>query len=169
MFRQEVRDVFGEDLVDQNQTSTNTSNTRRPSTATAPGTSRTPSGATDNTGDLGIVKAISSMGSAARRNLAQMADRFSRQNTATSANARRSESGTTREFAPLMEMTNLEDETEVISFDSHNSRSRHRLQGGNQGHGHMNDEDEDEFNSENPLYAKSGIAPPATMAKNKSI
>lgn len=110
-----------------------------------------------DSGDLGIVKSLSSMGSAAKRNLVLFAQRFSsgqRQGSAQAATgeySRETEAGTAREFKPLVDGNDEDDEdngVEIISFDSGAaSRSRHVLQ--------ANGREEEEFSSSNPLIQSS--------------
>jgi hypothetical protein len=87
--------MFGDDFIEKN-----TSNQiRRGSSA---GRTEAKNGTAADNSDLGILKSISSMGSAAKRNLSVLAERF------TQKNGRQNEVGTAREFAPLMEMSNME-------------------------------------------------------------
>lgn len=68
----------------------------------------------ENAGDLGIMKSLSSMGSAARRNLVQLAQRFSSGQQSSSQQQlhhRTGEVGTSGEFRPLVDGN---DEDEVI-------------------------------------------------------
>ena len=95
MFRREAQRVLGEDFnravrgsQSGNRNTTNQANQRRPS-----GTRR--DSANNQPVDLGIVKALSSMGSAAKKNLSQLAERFSQSNKANR------NQGEGREFKPL--------------------------------------------------------------------
>lgn len=106
--------------------------------------SRQPSGdgtAAGGQEDLGIMKAISSMGGAARRNLSMLAQRFSSGQQQT----RNGETGNAREFKPLVDNNgDDEDDVDVVSFDTRSdNRSRHVLQDV----GETNNDD-----SENPLF-----------------
>lgn len=91
MFRKEVRAIFGDDFIERD------TNPNRANSSAARIEKQSSEAA-----DMGILKTISSMGSAAKRNLSVLAERFSQKN------ARQTETGTAREFAPLMEMTNIE-------------------------------------------------------------
>jgi hypothetical protein len=75
---------------------------------------------------LGIIKTLSSMGGAARRNLSMLAARFSSSQQQT----RHGETGTAREFKPLVDGNGDDDEeVEFVSFDNNGqNRSRHVLQ-----------------------------------------
>lgn len=150
LFRNEARQILGEDFIQTSQ--------RRPSQAASTGRNTRPtntSSATTNDGDLGIMKSLSSLGSAARKNLNQLAVRFS-QNNNSSANRnssrdgnynRQSESGNVREFKPLVDSAHDDEDTEVISFDNKNaSRSKHVLQ------------DDLDVDSENPLIQQQSYA-----------
>lgn len=124
--------------------------------------------ANGNSADLGIMKALSSMGSATKRSLSLMAQRFSsggaaggnahaNTNAPGGANAptrrySRGETGTGREFRPLVESDQVDDDgedTEVISFDSQGTRSHHVLQG----------------DSENPLLHHQSYSGSVTVNK----
>jgi hypothetical protein len=123
MFRREARALLGDDFMQQAGGAEAARGGNAP-TGARYGTNRSgapPAGPVRrdsaaaggaNNADLGIVKAISSMGSATKRNLSQLAVRFSRNNNAngtstgaggvSGGNARR-ESGSAREFKPLMD------------------------------------------------------------------
>lgn len=90
---------------------------------------------------MGILKSLSSMSGAARRNLSMLASRFSSQQQ-----TRNGETGTAREFKPLVDGNGEDDdEVEFVSFDNRNeNRSRHVLQD----IGETND-------SENPLIQQN--------------
>ena len=73
----------------------------------------------DNSGDLGIMKSISSMGSAARRNLVQLAQRFSQSNqssTGQQMHHRTGEMGTSNEFRPLVDGHDEDEEVCIIYY-----------------------------------------------------
>lgn len=165
LFRREARALLGDDFMQQAggagaprggnaPTGARYGTNRGGAPPTGPVRRDSAAASSSNNADLGIVKAISSMGSATKRNLSQLAVRFSRNNNANSSstgasgvsggNARR-ESGSAREFKPLMD-TNPEDDFEIISFDSKGSRSKHRL---NNGTGE--EDDKEEFRFQNPL------------------
>lgn len=137
LFQREVRAMFGDDFIRQTagrqQQSTPQGRpvpARQGSAATRnsfsgnAGTNTDPATASD--GDMGIMKSLSSMGSAARRNLSMLAARFSSNQQQT----RNGETGNAREFKPLVDGNNDdEDEVEFVSFDNNtNNRSRHVLQ-----------------------------------------
>ncbi len=126
MFQREVRQHLGEDFANNfhgqrysvggNPPLRSTPNTRRdPRVAGAAPTTAGPTGigspnntvTADNSGDLGIMKSLSSMGSAARRNLVQLAQRFSQSNPQSNSSQqmyhRSGELGTAGEFKPLVD------------------------------------------------------------------
>ena len=95
MFRKEAQRILGEDFnravrgAQQNNGAGGRGEPqRRPSRRDS---------ANGQPGDLGIAKAFSSLSTAARKNLSQLAERFSQNNKAS-----RRESGTAREFKPLV-------------------------------------------------------------------
>lgn len=151
LFQREVRAALGDDFMQGAQPSHGAQPGAPPMQRTA--SQQQAPAAAAGSADLGIMKALASMGSATKRNLSSMATRFS----ASSAPPRRSqEAGTQREFRPLVESNHLEDEdgdTEVISF-SQGNRSQHMLQGQGPGRGGGADSDE-EGDSENPLIMQS--------------
>lgn len=110
-----------------------------PRQGAAAGRNATAEGSSNADGDMGILKAISSMGGAARRNLSLLASRFSSGQQQT----RNGETGTAREFKPLVDGNgDDEDEVEFVSFDNRDqNRSRHVLQ-----------DTADTNDSENPLF-----------------
>lgn len=134
LFQREVRAMFGDDFVRQ----VNSQNGRQ-TTGQRPTPGRQPSGAaprpsvtntstpadqSQGEADLGIMKALSSMGGAARRNLSMLAQRFS-----TQQQTRNGETGTAREFKPLVDNNGEDDdEVEFVSFNSGDNRSRHVMQ-----------------------------------------
>lgn len=92
--------------------------------------------------ELGIMKALSSMGSAAKSRLGALATRFRTGNQQT----RNGETGTSREFRPLVDGNDEEDD--VVSFDStRGNRSQHVLQ--------QQDNSPVDADSENPLLMGS--------------
>jgi len=100
--------------------------------------------------DMGIMKAISSMGAAAKKNLTQLAETFktsnsgsgTRSGSGSGSNSRRgSGSGMVARNA---ELDDSEEGTEIITFGG-GARGRHVLDG--------EEEDYDPFESENPLLA----------------
>lgn len=181
MFQREVRQHLGDDFannihgqrysVGEQQQPRGPPNTRRDprvagAAASTSGTGPTGIGSPNNvaagagadSGDLGIVKSLSSMGSAARRNLVQLAQRFSQSNPSTTGQQthhRTGELGTSNEFKPLVDGNDDDDEeeTEVISFDSGAAnRSRHVLQDDPRiAVKFKADSQEEEFGSSNPL------------------
>jgi len=75
--------------------------------------------------DLGIMKTLSSMGTAAKSRLAALATRFRTGNQPT----RNGETGHAREFRPLVDGN--DEEEDIVSFDSNRgNRSQHVLQQG---------------------------------------
>lgn len=84
--------------------------------------------------DLGILKALSSMGSAAKKNLSSLAERFQGKNSTNNPNTQHvmqygesaGESGTSREFKSLVGGNDDDDEEEdeVISFGGSSAGSR---------------------------------------------
>jgi hypothetical protein len=161
LFQREVRAMFGEDFVRQAASgnaagifprayesvrvlfilvSIGRQHAPRQGAAAAGRNANTPAeGASNTDGDLGILKSISSMGGAARRNLSLLASRFSSGQQQT----RNGETGTSREFKPLVDGNgDDEDEVEFVSFDNRDqNRSRHVLQ-----------DTADTNDSENPLF-----------------
>ena len=85
------------------------------------------------------------MGGAAKRNLSQLAERFSQ-----SSKARRPSEGPGREFKPLVD--GGEDDFEIINFDSKANRNKHRLQDGGNSKNNHDDDDDEEFGYKNPLF-----------------
>lgn len=80
-----------------------------------------------NDSDMGIMKSLSSMGSAAKRNLSMLAERFAASGSAAGGNA-----GTSKEFKPLVDSAgnsndDEEDGDEVISFEHNKNRNSHTL------------------------------------------
>lgn len=163
LFQREARAMLGDDFdfASLNRRSV-------PRTATAGGgaaaqANSSNANANANSADLGIMKALSSMGSATKRSLSLMAQRFSSGGAAGNANATggangptrrysRGETGTPREFRPLVESDHVDDDgedTEVISFDSQGTRSHHVLQG----------------DSENPLLHHQSYSGSVTVNK----
>eukprot|EP01033_Poteriospumella_lacustris_P008159 gene8160-5875_t len=142
LFQREVRAMFGEDFVRQaaSGNAAGRQHAPRQGAAAAGRNANTPAeGASNTDGDLGILKSISSMGGAARRNLSLLASRFSSGQQQT----RNGETGTSREFKPLVDGNgDDEDEVEFVSFDNRDqNRSRHVLQ-----------DTADTNDSENPLF-----------------
>lgn len=136
MFRKEAQRLLGEDFVrgaQQNTAGRNDPQRRQSRPGAGANTAQ-------NSGDLGIAKAFSSLGSAAKKNLSQLAERFSQSNKAS-----RRDPGAPREFKALV---GEEDEFEIISFDNKN-RNKHRLN--NDGTA----EEDDEFAYQNPLFNKA--------------
>lgn len=146
LFQREVRAMLGDDFMMPSRTGPG---------APTPGSahrqaSRTgtegPSSANSASTDMGIMKALSSMGSATKRNISNLAQRFSAGSSSGNAQRRPSrngETGNAREFRPLVESGHELDEdgdTEVIAFDS-KGRQNHVLQS------HEDD-------SENPLISQ---------------
>jgi len=132
MFRKEAQRLLGEDFVrGAQQNAGGRSDPQRRQSRPGANTTQTANS------DLGIAKAFSSLGSAAKKNLSQLAERFSQSNKAT-----RRDSGAPREFKALV---GEEDEFEIISFDNKN-RNKHRLN--NDGTA----EEDDEFAYQNPLF-----------------
>lgn len=82
----------------------------------------------NDSADLGIMKALSSMGGAAKKNLSMLAERFAASGGSGSANT-----GTAKEFKPLVDSggnSNNDDEEdgdEVISFEHNKNRNSHTL------------------------------------------
>ncbi len=114
LFQKEVRDVLGDEFFEnhrQNRAGAGGSagsNRSIGGGATGNGNVRRNSktGAEDPA-DLGILKGLSSMGSAAKKNLLQMAERFSASNNGTATNAQ-GHVGTAREFRPLVSGNSFE-------------------------------------------------------------
>ena len=158
-FRMQVRDMLGYDVRDMGHGNAPHAQTGRPQGPQRQfsSTQRTnaASSSAHNEPDLGIMKALSSMGAAAKRNVVQLAQKLRGSGSEGSTNARR-ESGTTKEFQPLMD-TNTNEEVhedfELINLNSKSdSRSKHILQDS----ACTTDEDFDhESSSENPLIAHS--------------
>lgn len=90
MFQREVQAVLGRDFLQAAQQGRSPSGTQ---TGTQGGPARRPSKNTSTNDDLGIMKALSSMGTAAKKNLNQLALRFQ-------GNA--ADSNDPREFKPLV-------------------------------------------------------------------
>lgn len=89
------------------------------------------------------------MGGAARRNLSQLAERFSQSSKANNRNNNGNNNTQGREFRPLVDNSG-EDDFEIINFDKGN-RNKHRLQSNGGGVGADGREDE-EFGYKNPLF-----------------
>jgi hypothetical protein len=159
MFRNEVRGILGDDFYaahSHNATSNNVP-LRTAGSQAGPGSNRPPinnpntntqnTATANNDVDLGIAKALSSMGSAAKRNLMNLATRFNRQNPGTQQQQQTrhyGEAANAREFRPLVDNTEDDDEeADVVSFNNHGDRSRHVLQ-----------DTADNTDSENPLFAQ---------------
>jgi len=120
--------------------------------------------------DLGIMRALNSMGSAAKRNLTQLAQGFnsngrsqgSSGGNTTNSNRRRGSGGGSRRKGAFNDLEDDDEEgTEIITFSSGDGRSQHILQGGGSNSGAApasadgGDEDDD-FDSANPLLANRG-------------
>lgn len=91
--------------------------------------------------DLGIMKALSSMGTAAKSRLGALATRFRTGNQPT----RNGETGHSREFRPLVDGN--DEEEDIVSFDSSGgNRSQHVLQ--------QQDDASVDADSENPLLMR---------------
>ncbi len=104
--------MLGDEFFNQNRQARNSNGGSRSSSgATGAPVRRDSRGnavaANDEAADLGILKALSSMGSAAKKNLSQLAERFSQggagAGTQTNANGN---TGTAREFRPLVDSGN---------------------------------------------------------------
>jgi hypothetical protein len=99
LFRKEAQRILGEDFSGNGG-----ARGRQPSAGRGAGASgpvRRDSRPSETT-DLGIMKSLSSMGGAAKRNLSQLAERFS-QSSRASNRTRNGETGTAREFKPLVD------------------------------------------------------------------
>ncbi len=118
MFRKEAQRLLGEDFVrgaQQNTAGRNDPQRRQSRPGAGANTAQ-------NSGDLGIAKAFSSLGSAAKKNLSQLAERFSQSNKAS-----RRDPGAPREFKALVG-EEVRSQQQIItaintSFDRMNSRS----------------------------------------------
>ncbi len=108
LFQKEVRDVLGDEFFENHRQN-------RAGAGGSAGNNRSIGGGgagnnvrrnsktgAEDPADLGILKGLSSMGSAAKKNLLQMAERFSASNNGTATNAQ-GHTGTAREFRPLVD------------------------------------------------------------------
>jgi hypothetical protein len=142
MFMREARQVLGPDYDFSAHQQGRQPRSNQPND---PNRSRTVSRAVSGDGndptanpDLGIMKALSSMGSAAKTRLGALATRFRTGNQPT----RNGETGNSREFRPLVDGNDEEDD--IVSFDSsRGNRSQHVLQ--------QQDDSPRDVDSENPL------------------
>jgi len=164
LFRREAQMLLGEDFGSSGRSGGAGSNRfyqpgklprrdSRPESNTAPSSSA----AGGTASDLGILKSLNSMGGAAKRNLSQLAERFSQSNKAS--NNRRPAEGPGREFKQLGDE---EDDFEIINFDSKNqSRTKHRLQDGSH--------DDDDFACRNPMLASNNPGPGGSASKQTNM
>jgi hypothetical protein len=113
LFQKEVRTILGDEFM--TPSGAHRSSRGAAVDGTASGTTAGASNA-----DLGIMKALSSMGSATKKNLTLLAQRFSAGGATSAGAARRSsrgeETGTAREFRPLVESNHLDDVRRTCSI-----------------------------------------------------
>lgn len=111
LFQKEVREVLGDEFLEHNRQIRNDGARSAGTGVGAPHSrrnSRNGGGAGDEAApDLGILKALSSMGTAAKRNLSQLAERFQSGggggNGVGGGNDHGDRSATAREFKPLVD------------------------------------------------------------------
>mmetsp|Transcript_188 Transcript_188/g.359 ORF Transcript_188/g.359 Transcript_188/m.359 type:complete len:337 (+) Transcript_188:118-1128(+) len=176
MFQSQARELLGEEFMrDDNGGSASRRGSNANANAASGGTNhRQASAAGDN--NLGIMNSLSSMGSAAKRNLTQLAQAFkssgggsgggggrgsgavapdSSSGAGGGTNSRRGSGAGTQGTHTRRGLRDFEDEdedgTEIITFNGADpGRGRHVLDGGGR-NAEDDDDDDDPFDSENPL------------------
>mmetsp|Transcript_22749 Transcript_22749/g.39261 ORF Transcript_22749/g.39261 Transcript_22749/m.39261 type:complete len:328 (-) Transcript_22749:169-1152(-) len=173
MFQEQVRQALGENYLNETM---GPNGTRRTVPASGNARNQPAAGNTQPQPDMGILKALNSMGSAAKRNLSNLAQGFSSSSSNNNASntsrggfgggspppaggaVRRgsgSGSGSRRKKGQFDDLDDDEEGTEIITFSGTEggSRSRHMLQNdGARAANQDEDEDLDGVNdSENPL------------------
>lgn len=108
----------------------------------APGSYRHPTPAAADT-DLGIMKALSTMGAATKRQLSALAQKFSE------GTKKVKEVGTQREFTPLVEHKDDEEDYEMVTFGA-SSRSQHIL--------HRQEGEQEDFKEDYPADRQQQLA-----------
>eukprot|EP01038_Epipyxis_sp_PR26KG_P007693 gene7693-10464_t len=140
LFQKEVRELMGNEFMNMRQPSA--VGNRGVPNGRINGAGSTPTNDQTDPQDLGILKALSSMGTAAKKNLTLLAERFNSGNTTTGHSTYGSSNNKPSEFQSLVNDNDDEDEDEVISFDNKsNTRGRHIL-------------DDDGSESANPLFSQ---------------